>query len=119
MMNIILEMIFLLPPVMNSENKRDVYLPNGKWVNLFSGEIIEGGKWLKNLEVPMDEMPVWVKYGAEVSQCARRKLIAQMIWILTKNIRIVFDESFKGIKNHKPEFYFRFLKWKLYPKCWV
>ena len=41
---------FLVAPVMNSENRRDVYLPEGKWVNFFTGERLEGGRWLKNLE---------------------------------------------------------------------
>ena len=90
---------FLVAPVMDSENKRDVYLPNGKWVNLFSGEIIEGGKWLNNLEVPMDEMPVWAKYGAEIPMYPEN-VDSTDDMDFEKNIRIVFDESFKGIKNH-------------------
>ena len=31
---------FLVAPVMNSENRRDVYLPEGKWVNFFTGEAL-------------------------------------------------------------------------------
>ena len=89
---------FLVAPVMNSENKRDVYLPNGKWVNLFSGEIIEGGKWLKNLEVPMDEMPVWAKYGANIPMYPE-KVDSTDDMDFTKNVRIIFDESFNGIRN--------------------
>jgi len=56
----------LVAPVMNSENKRDIYLPEGKWVHFFSREIFEGERWLKNVEVPLDEMPVFVKQGAEI-----------------------------------------------------
>ena len=56
----------LVAPVMNSENRRDVYLPEGKWVNFFTGEVHEGAQWLKNLDVPMEDMPVFVKYGAEI-----------------------------------------------------
>lgn len=37
---------------MNSENRRDVYLPEGQWVNFFTGEVLEGGRWLKDLDVP-------------------------------------------------------------------
>ncbi len=57
---------FLVAPVMNSDNKRDVYLPEGEWVNLFDGTISEGNKWLKNFETPLDEMPVWVKKGTKI-----------------------------------------------------
>ena len=56
----------LVAPVMNSENKRDIYLPEGTWVHFFSKEVFEGEKWLRNVEVPLDEMPVFVKQGAEI-----------------------------------------------------
>ena len=56
----------LVAPVMNSENKRDIYLPEGKWVHFFTKEIYEGNQWLKNVEVPLDEMPVFVKYGTSI-----------------------------------------------------
>jgi len=56
----------LVAPVMNSENKRDIYLPKGTWVHFFTREIFEGERWLKNVEVPLDEMPVFVKQGAAI-----------------------------------------------------
>jgi alpha-D-xyloside xylohydrolase len=56
----------LVAPVMNSENIRDIYLPEGKWVHFFTREVFEGNRWLKNVEVPLDEMPVFVKQGAEI-----------------------------------------------------
>jgi alpha-D-xyloside xylohydrolase len=56
----------LVAPVMNSENKRDIYLPEGTWVHFFSREVFEGERWLKNVEVPLDEIPVFVKQGATV-----------------------------------------------------
>ncbi|HRZ98419.1 MAG TPA: alpha-xylosidase [Paludibacter sp.] len=56
----------LVAPVMNSENIRDIYLPEGTWIHFFSREVFEGERWLKNVEVPLDEMPVFVKQGAEI-----------------------------------------------------
>jgi len=56
----------LVAPVMNSENKRDIYLPEGTWVHFFTREVFEGERWLKNVEVPLDEMPVFVKQGASI-----------------------------------------------------
>ena len=56
----------LVAPVMNLENKRDIYLPEGTWVHFFSREVFEGERWLKNVEVPLDEMPVFVKQGAAI-----------------------------------------------------
>lgn len=57
---------FLVAPVMNSESRRDVYLPEGNWVNFFTGERYSGGKWLKDLNVPLELMPVYVREGAEI-----------------------------------------------------
>jgi len=56
----------LVAPVMNSENIRDIYLPEGNWVHFFTREVFEGSQWLKNVEVPLDEMPVFVKQGAVI-----------------------------------------------------
>ena len=56
----------LVAPVMNSENVRDIYLPEGIWVHFFTREVFEGEHWLRNVEVPLDEMPVFVKQGAEI-----------------------------------------------------
>ena len=89
---------FLIAPVMNSENKRDVYLPAGKWVNFFSGEKIRGAQWIKDMAIPLDEMPVWIREGAvlplypEPVQCTDEM-------DLSKVERISIDKDFRGIWN--------------------
>ena len=55
---------FLVCPVMSSDNRRDIYLPEGLWVNFFTGERLEGGRWYYNVEVPLDQMPVFVRPDA-------------------------------------------------------
>ena len=87
---------FLVAPVMNYENKRDVYLPEGKWVNFFSGEILEGGKWLKNLKVPLDEMPVWIREGA-VIPIYPEKVNCTDEMDFDKTALLKIDNLFKGI----------------------
>jgi alpha-D-xyloside xylohydrolase len=68
---------FLVCPVMNatphsdhrSENAvgvRDIYLPEGEWINFFTGERLEGGRWYYGVEVPLDQMPVFVHEGARI-----------------------------------------------------
>jgi alpha-D-xyloside xylohydrolase len=57
---------FLVCPVMNSHNRRDIYLPEGLWVNFFTGERLQGARWYYNVEVPLDQMPVFVRPGAEI-----------------------------------------------------
>ena len=58
---------FLVCPVMNSENRRDIYLPDGLWVNFFTGERFDGGRWYYGVEVPLDQMPVFVHLDARIS----------------------------------------------------
>ena len=55
---------FLVCPVMNSNNRRDIYLPEGIWVNFLTGERLAGGRWYYGVEVPLEEMPVFVRPGA-------------------------------------------------------
>jgi alpha-D-xyloside xylohydrolase len=57
---------FLVCPVMNSESRRDIYLPDGLWVNFFTGERLQGGRWYYGVKVPLDEMPVFVRPGAVI-----------------------------------------------------
>ncbi len=56
----------LVAPVLNPENKRDIYLPEGEWVHFFTKEKFKGNQWLKNVEVTLDEIPVFVKKGAVI-----------------------------------------------------
>ena len=57
---------FLVCPVMNSQNRRDIYLPLGTWVNFFTGERLQGGRWYYDVDVPLDQMPVFVRPGAHL-----------------------------------------------------
>ena len=59
---------FLVCPVMNSENRRDVYLPaaGSQWVNFFTGERYQGGQWLQLKDIPLELMPVFVREGAQI-----------------------------------------------------
>jgi alpha-D-xyloside xylohydrolase len=89
---------FLVAPLMNSENKRDVYLPEGRWANFFNGKKETGGKWLKNYPVPPEEMPVWVKWGAKIPvypeavNCTDEMDFSKVIYL---NINV----KFQGIRN--------------------
>lgn len=89
---------FMVAPIMNSNNIRDIYLPRGKWVNFFSGEILKGEQWLKNVEVSWEEMPVWVKFGAVVPFYPEKVDSTDDI-DLNESVSITFDENFSGIKN--------------------
>ncbi len=57
---------FLVAPVINSSDRRDIYLPEGEWVNFFSKEHFHGPIWLKDVNVPLDEMPVFCRPGTVI-----------------------------------------------------
>ena len=52
---------FLVCPVMNDRDERDIYLPEGIWVDFFTGERLEGGRWHYHVKVPLERMPVYVR----------------------------------------------------------
>lgn len=87
---------FLVAPVMNSDDCRDIYLPEGDWVNFFTGERLQGGRWLYGVKVPLEEMPVFVREGAVIPiypedvECTDEMN-------LTKTTGLVIDTGFKGI----------------------
>ena len=57
---------FLVCPVMNDKGIRDIYLPEGEWINFFTGERMEGGKWYYAVKTPLDLMPVFVHPNATI-----------------------------------------------------
>lgn len=87
----------LVAPIMNSEGVRDIYLPEGVWVNFYTGKQTTGGKWIFKHEVPLDEIPVWIKkdaiipiYPFDVKNTDDMDL--------SKVVNIKIDYSFRGIK---------------------
>lgn len=49
-------------PVVAGDNGRSVVLPPGSWVNFWTGEVLEGNQKLA-LEVPLDQVPLFVQNG--------------------------------------------------------
>ena len=52
---------YLVAPVLKAGMKeRQVYLPKGKWENLNTKEVVDGGKYL-TVATPIDSIPVFVR----------------------------------------------------------
>lgn len=86
----------LVAPVMNDEGRRDVYLPGGEWVDFFGGRKISGGRWVGERTYPLEEMPVFVKFGAEISVYPERVSCTDKM-DLSKVVTVKFDDSYRGI----------------------
>lgn len=73
----------LVCPVMKSEIKtKNFYLPNGNWIEYWSGERYEGGKEY-NLEIELFRIPIFIQAGAviphyPIQQYVGEKLIEQL-----------------------------------------
>ena len=49
----------------NGNDIRDgIYLPKGRWIDYFSGDVYEGGHIINNFEAPVWKLPLFVKSGA-------------------------------------------------------
>jgi alpha-D-xyloside xylohydrolase len=89
---------FLITPILNSEGIRNVYLPEGSWTDFWTGNVITGPVWLKNIKCPLDKIPVYVKTGAiipvypDIVQSTKDMDFA-------KSTKIRFDSSYSGLAN--------------------
>ena len=87
---------FLVAPVMNSDNRRDIYLPEGLWVNFFTGQRLEGGRWYYDVEVPLDKMPVFVRPGALIKMYPD-EVDSTDDMDMSKTITIEITKDYKGL----------------------
>ncbi|WP_347840133.1 alpha-xylosidase [uncultured Draconibacterium sp.] len=87
---------FLVAPIMNSHNTRDVYLPEGEWINLFTGEWVNGKQWLYNVECILEEMPVWVRKGAKIPVYPLHVSNTDEI-DLEKTVTLDFSDNYEGL----------------------
>ena len=63
---------FLVAPIYQSTKADDegndvrngIYLPEGTWIDYFSGNVYEGGRIINNFDAPLWKLPVFVKSGA-------------------------------------------------------
>lgn len=55
----------LVAPVFYEGNSREVYLPEGEWVDFWSGER-KAGLWNGRVDAPLDRTPVYIRAGAVI-----------------------------------------------------
>lgn len=88
----------LVAPVLNSDGVRDIYLPEGRWVDFWTGEKFSGPLTLRNTEWPLSRMPVYAVEGSAIRvyphpvQCTDAMNLADVT-------EIRFDGSYSGLAN--------------------
>jgi alpha-D-xyloside xylohydrolase len=86
----------LVAPVMNAEGVRDVYLPAGEWVDVWTGERLRGPQWLRRVNSPLSRLPVYavadstIPVYPEVVQCTDEMDMAKVQ-------TLTFDTTYRGL----------------------
>jgi alpha-D-xyloside xylohydrolase len=53
----------LVAPMVTGDGHRQVYFPDGRWIDYWRGEVVHGGKH-RRISTPLDRIPLYVRYGA-------------------------------------------------------
>jgi alpha-glucosidase (family GH31 glycosyl hydrolase) len=53
----------LVAPILDERNRRQIYLPAGRWFDFWSGAAIDGPRWITRYAA-LDELPLYVRAGA-------------------------------------------------------
>lgn len=57
----------LVAPVLTPGGRRKVYLPEGRWIDFWSGETFEGGRWLMDRVHPLETCPFFAREGVQLA----------------------------------------------------
>ena len=88
---------FLVCPIMNREGKRDIYLPEGEWVDFFTGKHFSGKRWYNDFISPLERMPVFVRPGTRIPLYPD-DVDSTDEMDLSKAMAIEINDNFKGYK---------------------
>nr|WP_101544533.1 TIM-barrel domain-containing protein [Bacteroides cutis] len=83
---------FLIAPIyqatkadaQGNDIRNGIYLPEGEWVDYFSGELYQGGRIINNFTSPLWKLPVFVKNGAIIPMTSPNNNVNET----AKNLRI-------------------------------
>lgn len=83
---------FLVAPVYKETNpdklgndiRNGIYLPKGRWIDYFSGDVYDGGKIFNNFNAPIWKLPLFVKAGAIIPMANANNHVSE----IDKGLRI-------------------------------
>lgn len=56
----------LVAPQMDRSGRRRAYLPEGRWLDWWTDEVVEGPRWV-TVDSPLDQIPLWIRDGGVVA----------------------------------------------------
>ncbi|RYZ49593.1 MAG: DUF5110 domain-containing protein, partial [Proteobacteria bacterium] len=88
----------LVAPVLTGTNnepatRRDIYLPEGSWVDLHDGKFYPGGQWLRNFNTPLEKMPLFARKGAIIPKAPISGSVTNPLWSKTRIFEIYPSEE--------------------------
>lgn len=88
---------FLVAPVMHPGGTRDVYLPTGRWRDVWTGESFEGPGWLYDVQSPLERCPWFAVDGAVVPVLDQDVACTDQIdWTCVRDV--VFHAAYAGLE---------------------
>lgn len=58
--------------------RHGIYLPEGNWIDYFTGDLYEGGRVINSFDAPLWKLPLFVKQGAILPMTAAHNNVSQM-----------------------------------------
>jgi len=89
---------FLVAPVLDPSGIRDVYLPSGEWVDLWTGERLRGPVTLRRVQHPLQRLPVYVRSGERVPFYPDAVACTDEM-DLSRADEVVFNQSYHGFRS--------------------
>lgn len=87
---------FLVAPVMRPGGTRDVYLPAGRWRDVWTGAVFEGPVWLYDVESPLARCPWFAVDGAAAPILDQEVACTDEIdWSRVR--QVPFDDGYTGL----------------------
>lgn len=90
----------LVAPILDPSGSRSVYLPEGEWIDLWSGERWTGPRWLRDQQHTLETVPIFVRAGATLAYWPTPVASTAQIRP-TEASMLSLDRSFRGIA-HSP-----------------
>lgn len=96
---------FLVAPVLTPQTCLQVYLPEGRWVDFWSKEVVVGGRWV-DVDAPLGKLPLWVREGSilplgpemdYVNQKTLDPLTLELYLPVSEKTCVIYDEDLPSI----------------------
>lgn len=88
---------FLVCPILNHYGVRDIYLPEGKWIDFWSGHVFEGSLRLKKQKFVLSKVPLYIRYGSEIEFAEPVQSTDELS--KAKKFSVGFDKTYRGFNK--------------------